>query len=160
MITCLTKSVDDTRTLAAEVAGLVQAGDLVVLGGDLGAGKTAFTQGLAQGLGVQDPVTSPAFVLVRSYVGRLPLTHIDVYRLDTIQEVVDLGIAEIVDAGGVTVVEWGDVVTPALPADFLEVRLEAPGGPDDRLVTIRSVGPAWPPRADALRRAVARWTVS
>ena len=159
MIICLTKSVDDTRALAAEVAVLVQAGDLVVLGGDLGAGKTAFTQGLAQGLGVQDPVTSPAFVLVRSYVGRLPLTHIDVYRLDTIQEVVDLGIAEIVDAGGVTVVEWGDVVTPALPADFLDVRLEHAAAEDERSCIFDAVGPAWAPRMAALAKAVSRWTV-
>ena len=71
----------------------------------------------------------------------------------------DLGIAELLDDGGVTLIEWGDAVTPALPADFLEVRLEAPGGPDERLLSIRSVGPGWPPRADALRRAMAPWTV-
>ncbi len=105
-------------------------------------------------------MTSPAFILVRTYDdGRLPLVHLDVYRLETMQEMVDLGIAELLDDGGVTLVEWGDAVTPALPSDFLEVRLEATGGPDDRLFTIRSVGPAWPPRADALRRAMAPWTV-
>jgi tRNA A37 threonylcarbamoyladenosine biosynthesis protein TsaE len=77
------------------------------------------------------------------------------------QELVDLGISELLDEGAVTLVEWGDAVTPALPADFLEVRLDAPEGlTDDRLVTIRSVGPAWPPRAELLRRALARWTVA
>ena len=159
MITAATKSVEDTRALAAEVAALATPGDLVVLAGDLGTGKTAFAQGFAHGLGVEEPVTSPAFVLVRTYEGRLPLVHLDVYRLDNMQELVDLGIAELLDEGAVTLVEWGDAVTPGLPADFLEVRLETPGGPDDRLVTIRSVGPGWPPRADALRRAVAAWTV-
>ncbi len=159
MIVCLTKSVDDTRALAARVATLAQAGDLIVLAGDLGAGKTAFTQGLAQGLGVEDAVTSPAFVLVRSYAGRLPLTHLDVYRLDHIQEVVDLGIAEIVDSGGVTVVEWGDVVTPALPADFLEVRLEEGDADDDRQVVLDAVGPAWAPRMAALATLLDPWAV-
>jgi tRNA threonylcarbamoyladenosine biosynthesis protein TsaE len=159
VITATTKSVDDTRSLAAEVAALAMPGDLVVLAGDLGTGKTAFAQGFAKGLGVEEPVTSPAFVLVRTYEGRLPLVHLDVYRLDHMQELVDLGISELLDEGAVTLVEWGDAVTPALPADFLEVRLEAPDGPvDERRLSLRSVGPAWPPRAAALRRALTRWT--
>ncbi len=157
MITCMTKSVDDTRALASEVAGFVRAGDLIVLAGDLGAGKTAFTQGLAKGLGVTDAVTSPAFVLVRSYAGRVPLTHIDVYRLDHLQEVFDLGISEIVDSGGVTVVEWGDVVTPALPADLLEVRLDHGGADDDRALVFDTVGPSWAPRMAALAKTLSRW---
>ena len=159
MIRMATKSVDDTRPLAAEIAALAAPGDLVVLAGDLGTGKTAFAQGFARGLGIDEPVTSPAFILVRTYDARLPLVHLDVYRLDNMQELVDLGIAELLDEGAVTLVEWGDAVTPGLPADFLEVRLEATSAPDERLLTIRSVGPTWPPRADRLRRAVARWTV-
>ncbi len=158
MIDCVTKSVDDTQALAVEVAGFVRAGDLIVLAGELGAGKTAFTQGLARGLGVADAVTSPAFVLVRSYAGRLPLTHIDVYRLDHLQEVFDLGIAEIVDEGGVTVVEWGDVVTPALPTDLLEIRLEHGGTDDERQLNLSTVGPSWIPRIAALARTLSRWT--
>ena len=158
MITAATKSVEDTRALAAEIAALAAPGDLVVLAGDLGTGKTAFAQGFARGLGVDEPVTSPAFILVRTYEGRLPMVHLDVYRLDHMQELVDLGIAELLDDGGVTLVEWGDAVTPALPADFLEVRLEAGEAPDDRLLTIRSVGPGWPPRAARLRQALAPWT--
>ena len=158
MITVTTKSVDDTRALGAEVAALCKPGDVIVLAGDLGTGKTAFTQGLARGLGVEEPVTSPAFILVRSYLGRLPLTHIDVYRLDHMQELVNLGIAELVDEGGVTVVEWGDVVLPALPADFLEVRLEHGEADDDREVRIRALGSSWSPRMAALTRAIDRWT--
>jgi tRNA threonylcarbamoyladenosine biosynthesis protein TsaE len=156
VIAITTKSVEDTKALGAEVAAFCRPRDVIVLAGDLGTGKTAFTQGLARGLGVDEPVTSPAFILVRSYVGRLPLTHIDVYRLDHIQELVDLGIAELVDEGGVTVVEWGDVVLPALPADFLEVRLEHAEAPDDRRVRIRALGPSWSPRMAALARAVDR----
>lgn len=159
MITATTTSVDDTRDLAAEVATLAAPGDLIVLAGDLGTGKTAFAQGFARGLGVEEPVTSPAFILVHTYEGRLPLVHLDVYRLETMQELVDLGIAELLDDGAVTLIEWGDAVAPGLPADFLEVRIEAGGGPDDRLLNFRTVGPAWPPRARALKEAVAKWTV-
>ena len=157
MIQARTKSVEETRALAAELAALSRPGDLIVLAGDLGTGKTAFTQGFARGLGVIEQVTSPAFVLARSYDGRLPLTHLDVYRLDHLQELVDIGIAEMLDEGGVTLIEWGDVVTPVLPPDFLEVRLDHGGSEDERVVRLRTVGPSWPPRADALRRAVGRW---
>jgi tRNA threonylcarbamoyladenosine biosynthesis protein TsaE len=159
VIQATTKSVDDTRALAAEIAALAVPGDLLVLAGDLGAGKTTFVQGFARGLGIEEPVTSPAFILVRTYEGRLPMNHLDVYRLDQMQELVDLGIAELLDDGGVTLVEWGDAVTPALPSDFLEVRLENGPAVDDRVIHVRSVGPSWPPRADALRLALAPWTV-
>jgi tRNA threonylcarbamoyladenosine biosynthesis protein TsaE len=159
VIKAVTTSVDDTRDLAAEVAVLATPGDLILLSGDLGTGKTAFAQGFARGLGVEEPVTSPAFILVHTYEGRLPLVHLDVYRLDTMQELVDLGIAELLDDGAVTLIEWGDAVAPGLPADFLEVRLEAKDGPDDRLLSIRTVGPGWPARTRALKEAVAKWVV-
>lgn len=157
MIAVTTTSVDDTRALAAEVARLAGPGDLVILAGDLGIGKTAFAQGFALGLGVEESVTSPAFVLVRTYEGRIPLVHLDVYRLDRIQELVDLGISEILDEGAVTLIEWGDAVTPALPPDYLEVRLRDGEGADDRLLSIRSIGPGWTTRSDALRSALAPW---
>ena len=160
MITARTTSVDDTRALAAELAALAVPGDLILLAGDLGTGKTAFVQGLARGLGVKERVTSPAFVLARPYAGRVPLLHLDVYRLDHLQELHDLGITELLDEGGITVIEWGDVVAPALPADFLEVRLTVDETEDDdeRVLTFRAVGPRWPARTAALRRAVAPWS--
>lgn len=157
MIHARTKSVDDTRALAAELAPFAQAGDLILLEGGLGTGKTAFVQGFAKGLGVTDRVTSPTFVLVRSYAGRLPMVHLDVYRLDKLQELVDLGIAELLDEDGVTLIEWGDVVTPALPADYLEVRLEPGDGEDERRVRIRAVGRSWPARMRSIGEALARW---
>jgi tRNA threonylcarbamoyladenosine biosynthesis protein TsaE len=157
VIGATTKSVDDTRSLAAELAPLLQAGDLRVLAGELGAGKTAFVQGLGRGLGVTEPITSPAFVLVRSYPGRLTLTHLDVYRLDQMQELVDLGIGEVLDEGGVSAIEWGDVVTPALPADLLEIRLAPGAGDDDRNLTFEAVGPSWAARKGVLESALARW---
>jgi tRNA threonylcarbamoyladenosine biosynthesis protein TsaE len=157
MIRAHTKSVEDTRALAAELATLAQPGDLILLEGGLGTGKTAFVQGFARGLDITEPVTSPAFVLVRSYNGRLPLVHLDVYRLDHLQEVVDLGIAELLDENVVTLIEWGDVVIPALPTDFLEVRLDMGSADDERVVVFRPVGRRWPPRQNAIRQAVGRW---
>jgi tRNA threonylcarbamoyladenosine biosynthesis protein TsaE len=157
MIKATTTSVDDTRALAAEVAGLAAPGDLIVLAGDLGTGKTAFAQGLGKALGITETIVSPAFVLVRTYEGRLPLVHLDVYRLDHLQEVFDLGIAELIDSGGVTVIEWGDVVTPALPADFLEITLTRGEADDDRVVSLQPTGQAWTSRIGGLRRALERW---
>jgi tRNA threonylcarbamoyladenosine biosynthesis protein TsaE len=164
VIQARTTSVDETRSLAAELAPLAKAGDLVLLAGDLGTGKTAFVQGFARGLGIVEPVTSPAFVLARAYEGRLPLLHLDVYRLEHLQELHDLGISEMLDDGAVTVIEWGDVVASALPADFLEVRI-VPGegdgeGDEDRLLTFRVVGSSWPNRVAGLRRAIAAWAVA
>jgi tRNA threonylcarbamoyladenosine biosynthesis protein TsaE len=159
MIKALTKSAEDTRSAGAEVAAFTQPGDVIVLAGQLGAGKTAFVQGLGRGLGVTEPVTSPAFVLVRTYPGRMPLTHIDVYRLDRLQELVDLGISELIDGGGVTAIEWGDAVAPALPADLLEVRLAYGEGDDDRALTFAPVGASWAGRMAGLARSLDRWTV-
>jgi tRNA threonylcarbamoyladenosine biosynthesis protein TsaE len=149
-----TRSVHETRALGSAVAGLVRAGDIVVLAGDLGAGKTAFTQGLGAGLGVTERITSPTFTLAHLYEGRLPVHHLDVYRLDQLDEVLDLGLAELLDEGGVVVIEWGDAILPVLPADLLEVRLELGDGDDERTVTFRPVGARWTSRTAALSAAL------
>lgn len=164
MITAHTKSADDTRELAGAVAGLARPGDVILLAGDLGSGKTTFAQGFGAGLGVQEPIVSPTFTLVRTYAGRIPLIHCDVYRLDHLQEVVDLGLAELLDDGGVALIEWGDVVVPALPADFLEIRLDygdiddAVRADEERKMRARVVGPTWAPRHAALAAALSRWS--
>ncbi|MEY2566891.1 MAG: tRNA threonylcarbamoyladenosine biosynthesis protein TsaE [Actinomycetota bacterium] len=160
MIDAVTKSADDTRELGAALTSLVVAGDVVLLAGDLGAGKTTLTKGLARGLGVTDQVTSPTFVLMRSYEGRLPLVHVDAYRLDHLQEVIDLGLPEMLDDGAVAVIEWGDVVAPVLPPDFLEVRLEYADADDERRLRLRVTGNRWAARKTALRAAVDRWSIS
>ena len=159
MITARTASVDDTKALAARLAELARPGDIIVLAGEMGSGKTAFAQGFAQGLGVKDTVTSPTFTLVRDYMGRFPMHHIDVYRLDHLQEVTELGLAELLDDGAVTLIEWGDVVLPVLPADFAEVRLQYGEGDDEdeRHVAIRFVGPSWAGRNRAVWEALDRW---
>ncbi|MGY1602698.1 tRNA (adenosine(37)-N6)-threonylcarbamoyltransferase complex ATPase subunit type 1 TsaE [Geodermatophilus sp. SYSU D00815] len=115
---------DDTRALGAELAGVLRPGDLVVLVGPLGAGKTAFTQGIGEGLGVREPVTSPTFVIARVHTGgRLPLVHVDAYRLGGVADVDDLDLDASTEES-VTVVEWGQGLVEQLADEHLEVRLE------------------------------------
>lgn len=150
-MTILTRSVDETRQVGARLAeALLGPGDLVVLAGPLGSGKTAFAQGVARGLGVTDPVVSPTFTIVREYTGRVPLAHVDLYRLERLQELHDLGFDEILD-DRVTLVEWGDAAGPLLPADRLEVRLEMPGHQEqEREIRFAAHGEAWQSRARRL----------
>ena len=159
-----TTGVDQTRTLAASVAAVAAPGDIVLLVGELGAGKTAFAQGFAAGLGVEEPVTSPTFTLVRTYTGRVRLHHVDVYRLENLQEALDLGLAEMVDEDAVTLIEWGDAVAPTLPRDFLEVRLAYGAGSGDnddrRTVALRVVGRRWSARLDRLGAVLSEWAVA
>ncbi len=152
-----TGGVDETREVGAAVAEVLRPGDVVLLAGELGTGKTALAQGLARGLGIEDRVTSPSFVIVREYEGRIPLAHVDVYRLDHAQELHDLGFEEVLDPGRVTVVEWGDRVAPMLPAERLEVRLAF--GDDDatRLVECSGLGPSWAARREVLEASLERW---
>ena len=152
-----TTSVDATRDLGAAVAALARPGDVVVLAGDLGAGKTAFVQGFGRALGVTDRITSPTFTLVHVYEGQLPIHHLDVYRLDQLSEALDLGLAEMLDEGGVVLIEWGEAILPVLPHDLLEVRLSYGEGDDDRGIHLRPVGPGWSARSRALTEALAPW---
>lgn len=152
-----TVSVDETKALAAAIADLVAPGDLLLLGGDLGAGKTAFVQGFGAGLGVTEPITSPTFTLAQHYRGRLRVHHLDVFRLDHLVEVEDLGLAELLDDGGVVVIEWGEAILPALPTDYLEIRLSFGAGDDERCITLRQVGPSWSARHDTLAKVLAPW---
>jgi tRNA threonylcarbamoyladenosine biosynthesis protein TsaE len=157
VLTAHTKSADDTRALAAELASLARPGDLVLLAGDLGAGKTAFVQGFGKALGVTEAITSPTFVIVHTYDGRFPVIHVDAYRLEHLQELLDLGIGEMLDHDGVTLIEWGDVVIPAVPQEFLEVRNELGDGDDERVVRLRGAGGTWAARADAIGGVLDPW---
>ncbi len=136
---------------------LVRPGDVVLLAGELGTGKTVLTQGLAEGLEVREMVTSPTFTLVRRYDARVPLYHLDVYRLDRVGELADLGIDELLDAGGVVVVEWGDVVAAEMPADRLEVRFAFGDGDDERTIELTATGTRWPARWRGLSEATEGW---
>ena len=146
----LTRSTDETLELAGTVGELLRAGDVVSLVGDLGAGKTVFARGVARALGVTDPVVSPSFTIVREYEGRMPLVHVDVYRIDTVQELYDLGFEELVRDDGVTLVEWGDMIEGLLPGDRLDVHLTPGATDDERVVEIEGQGRSWRARAAEL----------
>jgi tRNA threonylcarbamoyladenosine biosynthesis protein TsaE len=138
-------TVEDTRALGTELAALLQPGDLVVLVGPLGAGKTALTQGIGAGLGVRELVTSPTFVIARVHRGgRLPLVHVDAYRLGGAADVDDLDL-DVTVASSVTVVEWGRGLVEQLADEHLEVRLDRR---DDDVRTAELVphGPSWESR--------------
>lgn len=153
--TVVTHSAAETDALARRVSSLLVAGDVVLLAGDLGAGKTAFARGLGAGLGVAEPVVSPTFTLARVYAGRLRMVHVDVYRLDRVQELLDLGLDDLAADDAVTVVEWGDVVSGEFAPDRLEIALDfVSDAPDARRISLTPRGATWAPRADALAAAV------
>lgn len=146
-----TSTAEQTKAFGAALADVVRPRDVVVLTGDLGAGKTTFVQGLGHALGVVELITSPTFTLHRRYQGRIELNHLDVYRLEQLEEVADLALPELLDRAAVTVIEWGDRVRPALPPDYLEIRFEFPppgdGGLDDeRRLVVLPVGASWAAR--------------
>jgi tRNA threonylcarbamoyladenosine biosynthesis protein TsaE len=156
-----TASVDETRAAAARLAGLCATGDVLLLVGDLGAGKTAFAQGFAAALGVEGPVTSPTFALVRQYGCQAggavdTLIHADVYRTGSLAEVADLALGELVEERAIALIEWGDMAAPVLGDDVLEVTLEAPANGELTQRTLSVVGRGrWSARADEVRRALA-----
>lgn len=142
----------DTRAIGDAIAALLRPGDTLLLTGELGAGKTTFVQGVAAGLGIDDHVTSPTFVLVHEHEGRLPITHADVYRLRRVQDVLDL---ELVDEERVLLVEWGDAIRDVLPAEHLRVELTAPTDGEERRILVESDAPTWTERWLDLERALA-----
>lgn len=158
----------DTRAVAATVANALRPGDVVSLTGELGAGKTCFVQGAARELGVRERVTSPSFVLRREYQGRLfPMLHLDIYRLDTLHEVSELGYEDALSRSHVTFIEWGDAMAPLLPAAHLEVELcvldgAAPVGAlpeaEPRRIVVRPHGDDWARRLSGLAADLLPWT--
>jgi tRNA threonylcarbamoyladenosine biosynthesis protein TsaE len=134
-------SPEATRAFGAAVASALQPGDVILLEGELGAGKTTFTQGLALGLGIPDDVLSPTFALMSEYRGgRLPLLHVDAYRLSNAAEADQLGLDEYLDNGWALVVEWAGNISGALPVDSLEIHFEYDG--DARRATVHANGGA------------------
>ena len=144
MIEVVCPSADETEALGARLASGLRPGDVVVLAGPLGAGKTLFTRGIATGLGVEEPVVSPSFVLVKQYrTGFMPVTHVDVYRLSSINEFDDLDVLELTK-DGLLVIEWGEAVESALPQDHLRIEFEIR---EDESRVLRFVGEgAWSER--------------
>jgi tRNA threonylcarbamoyladenosine biosynthesis protein TsaE len=162
MISLRSESVVTTHAIASALAELCKVGDLIVLAGEMGAGKTAFAQGFGSALGINEPITSPTFTLVHSYdTGRVDLHHADLYRLDRMAEIADLALGELLESDGIVLVEWGDVVGNQL-GDRLEVRLIAADmdRPEYRMIELTGVGRGWATRWDRLTNAVSSWAVS
>jgi tRNA threonylcarbamoyladenosine biosynthesis protein TsaE len=150
----VTRSVEETRALGEQLGrDVLRPGDVVVLSGELGTGKTALAQGVGRGLGVEGPVVSPTFTLVREYEGRIRLCHVDIYRLEWVQEIHELGIEEQLEES-VTLIEWGEVAASALPTERLEVRLTAGAGPDERIIELVLLGESWRRRSRRLAEIV------
>lgn len=121
-------SPEETQSLAERLGRLLGPGDVVTLSGEMGAGKTAFAQGLGVGLEVDEPVSSPTFALVHEYKGRLPVWHLDTYRVRSLDELIDLSWSDLLRAGGVVLVEWPERIAAALPDERLDILLKYGAG--------------------------------
>ncbi len=119
----ISNSVEETKKTASELAKTLKAGDVICMRGDLGAGKTAFVQGLAKGLGINEPVTSPTFTIVNEYYGIMPLYHFDVYRIADPDEMYEIGYEEYIYGDGVSVIEWAELIEEILPEERYEVTI-------------------------------------
>ena len=140
-MTYRTQSAAETEAMGEKLARRLRGGEVIAFTGDLGAGKTAFTRGLARGLGITDRVTSPTFTIVNEYEGgRLPLFHFDMYRLSCSDELYDIGWEDYLARGGVCAVEWSEIVEDALESDAIRVDIKNEGG-DSRSITITGVEP-------------------
>ncbi len=130
-----TNTEQDTIAFGTILGTLVQKGDIIALQGSLAAGKTQLTKGIARGLQIDDPITSPTFTLISEYEGRLPLYHMDVYRLASVDEFLDLGVEDMLYGAGVCVIEWSEKVMTELPENTITIRLE-PQADSSRLITM------------------------
>lgn len=128
-------SPDETAAAGERLGARLGPGAVVALTGELGAGKTCFVQGVVRGLGVMTGATSPTFVLVNEYRGRLPVHHVDLYRTQSLAELLDLGLEELLDSHGVTLIEWADRCEPLLPARTIRVHIDGVGD-EPRRITI------------------------
>lgn len=140
--------------MGASLSPVLLPGDVISLSGDLGAGKTAFVQGVAVALGAERAVTSPTFTIVHEYEARYPIVHLDVYRLNSFQEVHDLGFEEYLDPRSIVLIEWGEAIAPMLPRRHLEIemrRAKDPESDDERCLIFRPHGPEWIGKVQAMR---------
>ncbi len=137
----ISTGVNYTLALGKKLGEIVKSGDVICLTGDLGAGKTHFTKGLAEGLKITDPITSPTFTILNEYEGRLKLFHFDVYRVNDPEEITLLGFDEYIFDHGVSVIEWANYIEPILPEEYLNVEItKCNNNPEERKITMTPVG--------------------
>ena len=134
------KGLEDTKKFGEKLGSLLKSGDIICLMGDLGAGKTTLTKSIGIGLGVEDYITSPTFTLINEYKGRLNLYHFDVYRLEGISDLDDLGFEEYFYSGGVCIIEWGDKIENILPKDKINLSIEKGSELDERIINLSGEG--------------------
>lgn len=132
--------------MARKLASFLKAGDIISLTGDLGAGKTVFVQRLAKGLGIKNRITSPTFNLIKEYKGKIPLYHFDIYRLENLSELINLGYEEYFYGQGITVIEWGDKIRPLLGSEYLEIEFKLKTKMNERIIHISTYGHIWEER--------------
>ncbi len=132
-----TNSPEETHRVARDLLATLQPGAVLALHGELGAGKTCFVQGLARALGVRRAVTSPTFTLINEYAGPLRLYHIDLYRINSPEEALRLGLDEYVHGDGITAIEWAERVAELLPPHTIHIRFQPGAKPDERTIEIR-----------------------
>lgn len=131
---------EETKEFGIKIGQLLKPGDILCLNGDLGAGKTTLTKSIGLGLGVEDYITSPTFALINEYEGRIPVYHFDVYRLDNVEELYDLGFDEYFYGSGVSIIEWGDRIEKLLPRERIVLDIEKPGDINQRIVKVSGRG--------------------
>jgi tRNA threonylcarbamoyladenosine biosynthesis protein TsaE len=149
-------SLDQTQSLGSYLGKLAQAKDIFLMSGNLGSGKTSLTQGIAWGLGVKEYAFSPSFVIVREYHGRLPLYHIDLYRLDYVEEVIDLALEEYLYGDGVCVVEWAEKGVGVLPSENLLISLNYISI-TDRSINLKPSGQRYAQLLESLKEELNTW---
>ena len=134
-------SYEETQKFAEEFSKSLEAGDVLCMYGDLGVGKTAFVQGLAKGLGIDEPITSPTFTIVNEYSGRLPLYHFDVYRIGDVEEMEEIGYEDCFYGEGLCLIEWANLIEEILPEHYRQVTIEKDleKGFDYRRITIEEM---------------------
>lgn len=142
-----THSSQVTQYMAEQLGVFLEPGDVVCLSGEMGAGKTTFTQGLCRGLGVREPVSSPTFSLVHEYAGRFPVWHLDTYRLRSSDELIDLSWDDLLSGRGVVIIEWPERIADALPEERLDIAIDYGAG-DTRVLTLTPTSAAWGARLE------------
>jgi tRNA threonylcarbamoyladenosine biosynthesis protein TsaE len=157
LIRFLSRSPEETRDLGRKLGMAVSSGDVIALKGDLGSGKSVLARGILESLGVEGDMPSPSFVLVATYNARLPVNHIDLYRLERAEEALDLGLQEILYSGGVCVIEWAERLEGFLPSSRIDVELRPAEGINHRLIAIGAGDPGTKDKLAVLARSLVRF---
>ncbi len=155
LVRVLSKSPEETSDIGRMIGGILTGGDVVALSGTLGSGKSVMARGILRALGVEGDIPSPSFVIVAEYDGTVPVNHVDLYRLGSTDEALNLGLEDLLYADSVSVIEWAEKIESLLPRARYDILMEPGKGPDDRFITLRSEDPALRKRLVALGEMLA-----